>query len=544
MWSYKTGGSINSSPAQGVDGRVCIGSDDNVLHTYSSTGKLGWSYRTAANISSSPAFDSAENVYVGSEDSRFYAFSSVGALEWSYQHMDDGLQDYWVSSPLIDAAGKAYMQARKRFVAFSSIGALEWSYYLGAPGVAYSSSPAMGSDGRIYLGAGDLDILYAINSNRSFAWSYRTGGTLEASPAIASDGSIYIGCYDNKIYAVASAGALAWSYLTAGEVYSSPAIDTSGIVCVGSRDNHLYAITSAGGLSWSYATMGKNIDSSPAIDVDGRVYAGAQDSMLYALNANGTLAWTYEAGESINSSPAIGMGSRLFVGSNDNYLYVLGKSSITYTLYADEDPGLENWMAVPFDGTGIDATVELGNEIADLFTFEADDSIVIERKIGSTQDSETTVGTYNGAEWGWNPPGGYSIVIGAMYKVTIKLAAGYDYGDLTITGCYYSTVQFDLYDLSGDDDNENWISVPFSIGNPATTVEIGESIAEEIEIETDDTLTIAVWDVATQAENTTVGTYNGAEWGWNPPEGYDVWPGMPIIVRPWRDGGMPTITWP
>ena len=219
----------------------------------------------------------------------------------------------------------------------------------------------------------------------------------------------------------------------------------------------------------------------------------------------------------------------------------MGQASVTYTLYADEDPGLVSWVAVPFEGTGIGTTVDLGNRIAALFTFDTDDSIVIEREIASIQETEMTVGTYNGTTLGWDPSGVYSIVIGAMYKVTIKLAAGYDYGDLTITGCF-EPFEFDLYDLSGDDDNDNWISLPWNKVYQETTVAIGESIALRFTPETDDTLTIAVWDGVT--ENPTVGTYNGTEWGWYPPEGDPTWPGMPFIVRPYRDGGMPTITWP
>ena len=181
------------------------------------------------------------------------------------------------------------------------------------------------------------------------------------------------------------------------------------------------------------------------------------------------------------------------------------------------------------------------NSIAALISFDTDESIFIERRIGSTQDTETTAGTYNGTTWGWAPGGGYPIVIGAMYKVTIVRAAGYDYGDLTLTGCF-EPFEFDLYDLSGDDDNDNWISLPWNKGYLTTTVDIGESIGAAFTPEEGDTLTIAVWDVANQNELTTVGTYSEEVWSWYGEN--DVWPGMPFIVRPYRSGGMPTITWP
>jgi outer membrane protein assembly factor BamB len=38
-------------------------------------------------------------------------------------------------------------------------------------------------------------------------WRYMAGGSISyASPAIGSDGTIYIGCYDNYFYAINSTG--------------------------------------------------------------------------------------------------------------------------------------------------------------------------------------------------------------------------------------------------------------------------------------------------------------------------------------------------
>ena len=337
---------------------------------------------------------------------------------------------------MINAAGEICTQARRSLCVFSSTGTLAWSLWpTGAPSEPHYSSPAIGSDGSIYWGTGTAATVYAVDSNRMFAWSYRAGGYLQSSVAIGTACNVYIGSYDNNLYAFTSAGALAWTYATGDSVHSSPAVDASGNIYVGSRDNRFYALTSAGALRWSYLTNGANIDSSPAIDARGWVHVGAQDNRVYAFTADGTLVWTCVADGSFNSSPAIGSGGRLYVGSNDNKLHAVGQASVTYTLYADEDPGLVSWVAVPFVGTGIGTTVDLGNRIAALFTgWDSGDTIVITRKIGSDQSEETTSGTYDGEAWGWSPAEGYPIVIEAMYKVTIVRAAGYAEGDLTIAG--------------------------------------------------------------------------------------------------------------
>jgi len=36
-------------------------------------------------------------------------------------------------------------------------------------------------------------------------WEFETGSTVESSPAIGSDGTIYVGSYDKKLYAIKTA---------------------------------------------------------------------------------------------------------------------------------------------------------------------------------------------------------------------------------------------------------------------------------------------------------------------------------------------------
>jgi len=278
---------------------------------------------TADPISASPALDSEGNVYVGSEDRQFYTFDSSGALRWSYGHPGVAEQDFWTSSPVISTAGEICIQARRSLAAFNSVGVLTWSFSTYAPEYAHPSSPAIGSDGRLYWGTGTVKAVYAIDSDITLAWSYLTGGTLESSPAVGAEGSIYIGCYDNNIYALTADGLLSWSYLTTAKVHSSPALDTAENVYVGSRDNIFYAFTSTGALSWSYETADKNIDSSPSIDARDWIYVGAQDSSVYVFESNGTIVWTYMSVGSFNSSPAIGSGGMLYIGCNDNNIHAL-----------------------------------------------------------------------------------------------------------------------------------------------------------------------------------------------------------------------------
>jgi len=77
-------------------------------------------------------------------------------------------------------------------------------------------------------------------------WEFQTGGSVESSPAISSDGTVYIGSRDKKLYALSGkTGLKLWEFVTGGGVDSSPAIGSDGTVYVGEGGrggNKLYAI--------------------------------------------------------------------------------------------------------------------------------------------------------------------------------------------------------------------------------------------------------------------------------------------------------------
>ena len=55
------------------------------------------------------------------------------------------------------------------------------------------SSPAIGSDGTVYVGSWDSK-LYAINGKSGVKlWEFETGDGVFSSPAIGSDGTVYVG---------------------------------------------------------------------------------------------------------------------------------------------------------------------------------------------------------------------------------------------------------------------------------------------------------------------------------------------------------------
>ena len=54
-------------------------------------------------------------------------------------------------------------------------------------------------------------------------WEFETGGLVYSSPAIGSDGTVYVGSLDKKLYAInGKSGVKLWELETGGAVFSSP----------------------------------------------------------------------------------------------------------------------------------------------------------------------------------------------------------------------------------------------------------------------------------------------------------------------------------
>jgi outer membrane protein assembly factor BamB len=229
------------------------------------------------------------------------------------------------SSPAIASDGTIYIGSwDNNLYAVNPNGTLKWTFPTGS---YISSSPAIDSDGIIYIGSWDHNV-YAVNPNDgSLKWVYPTNDIVTSSPAIGTDGTVYVGSWDFNVYALTAptsgvTATLKWKYTTGSYVSSSPAVSGT-TVYVGSWDNHLYALTApASGLTASVVFSYTNGDvndavvGSATIGADGTIYFGSYEKKLYALNANGSLKWSYVTDGFIRSSPAIGSDGAIIIGTS------------------------------------------------------------------------------------------------------------------------------------------------------------------------------------------------------------------------------------
>ena len=86
-------------------------------------------------------------------------------------------------------------------------------------------------------------MLYAVDIDGKEKWKYDIGATIISSPTLGKDGTVYVGAADSVFYAIAPEGdRIKWSYKTGGSFdFSSAAIAEDGTIYVGSTDGALYA---------------------------------------------------------------------------------------------------------------------------------------------------------------------------------------------------------------------------------------------------------------------------------------------------------------
>lgn len=228
------------------------------------------------------------------------------------------------------------------------IPAVQWTFDARA---ALTSSPVLGADGSVYVGARD-GFVYAVNASSGLErWRYLTGGPVLATPVvgnpIGTDQSVYVPSSDGECHAISTRFGTfryrfvrerlhlggRWALRSPEPLVSSPVLGEDGTAFLGGSDGNVYALNTAtgaggatGSVKWTFPTAAP-VTSSPAL-ANGRILVGTLDGELYALDADsGDRLWSYRTGGAVHSSPAVSEEGRVFVGSFDGFLYCLNATS-------------------------------------------------------------------------------------------------------------------------------------------------------------------------------------------------------------------------
>ncbi len=191
-----------SSPAIGPDGMIYVATRNGRLYALSPRGTTNWVCSIGAETMSSPAIGGDGTIYVGSDDHKLYAIGPGGFKKWEFL-----TGDIIESSAATDGQMIYFASLDRNVYALDRNGQQQWVL----TNFLVAASVAVAKGGLIY--AAEVDTSYkglmAINSAGSNTWTLKLDSwPCLSSPAIGPDGTVYIGAGSN-LFAISGTNLLA-----------------------------------------------------------------------------------------------------------------------------------------------------------------------------------------------------------------------------------------------------------------------------------------------------------------------------------------------
>jgi len=318
------GGKVSGSPVVRQDGFVLVGARDVRLYCLGpALDTLLWvadltPYGSSIYYSA-PALDDSNNVYI-TTNRRLVKLSSNGVVLWSWPANNSLSISH---SPVIGQDGKVYFACYSdSLYALTPEGTLAWAYPLGR---AANSAPVVGLDGNILVATTRGSApwpLFCIEPDGDLHWVHNLDGDAEfSSPAVGPDGAVYIGA-NRYLYAVRSDGTLKWRDSLLARVQSCPAVANESTLYVVAGAG-LYCVDTDSGVRWRRSIGGSNY-CSPAVDAEGNIYVGTASgtsSRFWCIAPDSTVRDSHLIGSDIWSSPAIS-GRGIYFGTMADTMYL------------------------------------------------------------------------------------------------------------------------------------------------------------------------------------------------------------------------------
>jgi len=203
MSNNQVGSICVSSPAIGPDGSIYVATRDRRLYAISPTGTTNWTASLGAQAFSSPAVGPDGAIYLGAEDNKLHAFDPAGREKWTY------LTSGPIESSAAVGSDAVYIGSLDR--SFSSLG-FDGKRRWMMTNMMFSASPALGADGSIYAVGVTSGLLYRLSASGQIEWTLdlQPGELCFSSPVIGLDGAIYVGA-GRKLYAISDTNTLGTS---------------------------------------------------------------------------------------------------------------------------------------------------------------------------------------------------------------------------------------------------------------------------------------------------------------------------------------------
>jgi len=347
IWLPMIGDDVfHSSPAINVtatDTVVYVGCDDGCVYAYNArTGGARGSFPSLNEdgFSSSPAISAdGQRVYIADDGGWLYCLSQTLNLISHYPPNDTwvpGMQPFF-SSPAVK--GNAIYIGRDDgfFYRFDdNAGMLAYRASVNTFD-EISSSPAISADGTRIVVGNDSGYVYCFDDTLGVVWKVLLGVPVNSSPAITSDGVVYIGCDDAKLYALnlANGSNVYPPFLANDFITSSPVVDADGMVFFSTEDGVVYAVKNGGEVWHKVLPYGENVSATGCLAPDTTLIINTDDGTVYGLDISptspepGRVLYRIEWPEpefrisgrkdfSLTSSVTVGPGNGMFYAGSAN----------------------------------------------------------------------------------------------------------------------------------------------------------------------------------------------------------------------------------
>jgi len=307
-------------------------------------GREAWRFSdkddTKAQFYSTPVITSDGLVIVGSAAGKhiLYALNPADiatnndikspAIEWTFT----GAENPWVAAPLVvgdflfapNSDGSLYVlnlkdgQSQKQTVAVVELGGRLWAQPV--------------TDGeRVFVTSLDHSV-YAVDvTTHKLLWHEDLGGAIPGSPAIGSDGMLYVGSLDSQLEQFNPATGEHKSVLTAKNwLWSTPVVDGDTLY-FGDLSGNLYSFnTSTSSLNWSIQPDGA-ITASVILQNDHLLLATESGNIYAIAKEDGRTMWTQQIDDKdgkgkIYTTPVVA-GENILIASLETESYLTALDS-------------------------------------------------------------------------------------------------------------------------------------------------------------------------------------------------------------------------
>ncbi len=206
-WHFQAGvdrDKIFSSPTLGTDGTIYFGTQGAYLFALNQSAKVLYTVKTGGDNDSTPAVADDGTAVFASDDGKVRAVARTGEIKWT---ADMGAP---IRAPVsIGHKGTVFVSTfgNEPFIAAidGETGKEKWRFHTqrgDGDFFGIQSGATIDSEGYIYFGARDHHI-YCLTPKGTLLWKHKTGDQVDSGPVIGPDGTLYVGSDDKRLYAFA-----------------------------------------------------------------------------------------------------------------------------------------------------------------------------------------------------------------------------------------------------------------------------------------------------------------------------------------------------